>query len=273
MALQRDPSGLPRLIGDNTSESVELSVANSSFGGLTNFPSGVWMLGGDDTVVGSTASDLVYGNEGEDIIRGNFGNDSLFSGKGKDAIIGGEGNDSLNGGQEGDAITGDSGNDILLGGKGNDFLVSGSGNDTLVGGLGRDILTGLGDSSSFKIGGSNLYVLQAESGVRDVNNTDIIIGFRQAFDKIGLADGLTVNDIVLENLTNVLLTIQLEFPQAAASIVTPQQSQIFQPTSVVTSGTLIKIRNSGDAIGFVDGLTPAQLQNSVLNSIISVQGF
>ena len=273
MALQKDPSELPRLIGDNTSESVELSVANSRFGGVTNFLSGVWMLGGDDTVIGSTASDLVYGNEGEDIIRGNFGNDSLLGGRGKDAISGNEGNDSLNGGQDGDLLLGESGNDIVLGGKGNDFLVSGSGNDTLVGGLGRDFLAALGDSGSLKIGGSNLYVLQAESGVRDVNNADLIVGFRQPLDKIGLAGGLTVNDIVLENLTNVPLTIQIEFPQVAGSLATPEQSQLFQPTSTVASGTLIKVRNSGDVIGFVNSVTPAQLQNSILNSIISLQGF
>ncbi|MEG4277504.1 calcium-binding protein [Microcoleus sp. MON1_C1] len=273
MALQRDPSGVPRLIGDNTSESVELSVANSRFGGVTNFPSGVWMLGGDDSVIGSTANDLVYGNEGEDIIRGNFGNDSLFGGRGKDAINGNESNDSLNGGQDGDVLFGESGNDILLGGKGNDFLVSGSGNDTLVGALGRDLLTGLGDSGSLKIGGSNLYVLQAEPGVRDVNNADFIVGFRQPFDKIGLANGLTVNDIVLENLTNVPITIQVEFPQVAGSVVTPEQSQLLKPVSIVSSGTLIKVRNSGDAIGFVEGVTPVQLQNSILNTIIPVQGF
>ena len=273
MALQKDPSGLPRLIGDNTSESVELSVANSRFGGVTNFPSGVLMLGGDDTVVGSTSSDLVYGNEGEDILKGNFGNDSLFGGKGKDLISGGDGNDSLNGGQDGDLIFGDGGNDVLLGGKGNDFLVSGSGNDTLVGGLGRDLLTSLGENGSLKIGGNNLYILQAEPGVTDVNNADLIVGFRQAFDKIGLAGGLTVNDIVLENLTNVPITIQLEFPQVAGSVVTPEQSQLFKPTSFVSSGTVIKVRNSGDVIGFVDSVTPAQLQNSILNSIIPVQGF
>jgi Ca2+-binding RTX toxin-like protein len=273
MALQRDPSGVPRLIGDNTSESVDLSVANSRFGGVTNFPSGVWMLGGDDSVIGSTANDLVYGNEGEDILRGNFGNDSLLGGKGKDPIIGWVANDSINGGQDGDALTGDIGNDILLGGKGNDFLVSGSGNDTLVGGLDRDILGGLGENGSIKIGGSNLYVLQAEPGVRDVNNADIIVNFRPAVDKIGLADGLTVNDIVLEELTNVSLTIQLEFPQAAASFAPPGLSNLFQPQSLVASGTLVKVRNSGDLIGFIDGVTPAQLQNSILNSIISVQGF
>lgn len=273
MALQRDPSGVPRLVGDDTSESVELSVANSQFGGVTNFPSGVWILGGDDTVIGSTASDLVYGNEGEDIIGGNFDNDSLFGGRGKDAINGNEGNDSLNGGQDGDILFGESGNDILLGGKGNDFLVSGSGNDTLVGGLGRDLLTSLGDSGSLKIGGSNLYVFQAESGVRDINNADIIVGFRQPFDKIGLAGGLTVNDIVLENLTNVPITIQVEFPQIAGSLVTPEQSQLLKPVSIVSSGTLIKVRNSGDVIGFIEGVTPVQLQNSILNSIIPVQGF
>jgi Ca2+-binding RTX toxin-like protein len=268
MAVRRDPSGAPRLIGDNTSEYTDLRV-----GSLGNSSGGVLMFGGDDTVDGSITSDLIFGNEGEDILTGNFGNDSLFGGKGKDAIAGREGNDSINGGQDGDFIVGDGGNDILLGGRGNDLLASGNGNDTLVGGLGRDLLAGFNENNSIKIGGSNLYVLQPEPGVTDVNNADIIVNFRPAFDKIGLADGLTVNDIVLENLTNVSLTIQLEFPQAAGSVAPPELSQVFKPTSIVTSGTLVKVRNSGDVIGFVEAITPAQLQNSILNSIISVQGF
>jgi RTX calcium-binding nonapeptide repeat (4 copies) len=157
-----------------------------------------------------------------------------------------------------------------LGGKGNDFLVSGSGNDTLVGGSGRDFLAGFDDNNSFKIVGSNLYVLQAEPGVTDVNNADIIVNFRPAFDKIGLADGLTVNDVVLENLPNVLITVQFEVPQAVGSFATPD---LLRPISAVTSGTAIKLRNSGEFIGFVDSITPTQLQNSILNSIVSVQGF
>jgi Ca2+-binding RTX toxin-like protein len=68
MALQPDPSGLRRLIGDNTSEFVTLSIADAA-----NFPVGVWMLAGNDTVNGSTANDLVYGNEGEDLIIRNSG--------------------------------------------------------------------------------------------------------------------------------------------------------------------------------------------------------
>jgi hypothetical protein len=55
----------------------------------------------------------------------------------------------------------------------------------------------------------------------DINNADFITAFRPAFDKIGLADGLTVNDIVLENLTNVTLTVQFEVPEAAETPVTP----------------------------------------------------
>ncbi|MEG4393076.1 calcium-binding protein [Microcoleus sp. BROC3] len=265
MALQRDPSGSSRFFGDNTSEYVDLRVGS---GGISS--GGVLLLGGDDTIDGAITNDLIFGNEGEDILRGIFGNDSLFGGKGKDAILGGDGNDSINGGQDGDVLFGDAGNDVLLGGKGNDFLVSGSGNDTLVGGLGRDILLSAQENGSFKIGGTNLYVLQTEPGVTDINNADIILNFRNAFDKIGLADGLTVNDIVLENLPNVLITVQFEVPQSAGYLFTPAQ---LKPTSMVTSGTAIKLRNSGEFIGFVEAVTPAQLQNSILNSIISVQGF
>ena len=181
MALRLDTSESRRLIGDNTSETVTLSSADA-----TNFPLGVWMLAGDDVVTGSTANDFVQGNEGEDLISGGFGNDSLFGGKGKDFLTGEEGNDSLSGGQDADLLIGDAGNDILLGGRGNDFLTSGNGNDTLVGGLGHDILAGLNDNnSSIKIGGSNLYVIQAEPGVKDVNNADFILGFRVGVDRIG----------------------------------------------------------------------------------------
>jgi hypothetical protein len=111
-----------------------------------------------------------------------------------------------------------------------------------------------------------LYVLQAEPGVTDINNVDFITAFRPAFDKIGLADGLTVNDVVLESLTNVTILLYSLTFQKQGFRVSPS---ILNPAPIVTSGTLIKVRNSGDLIGFVEGVTPAQLQNS----IISVQGF
>jgi Ca2+-binding RTX toxin-like protein len=261
MALQRDPSGSSRFFGDNTSEYTDLRLES-----LGNSSEGVLMLGGDDTVDGSITSDLIFGNEGEDIISGGFGNDSLFGGKGRDSMLGEEGNNFLNGGQDADFLIGGAGNDILLGGKGNDFLGSGNGNDTLVGGFGRDFLAGLGYNNSIKIEGSNLYVLQAEPGVTNINNVDFITAFRPAFDKIGLADGLTVNDVVLESLTNVTILLSFDVPEAGKPRVSPS---ILNPAPIVTSGTLIKVRNSGDLVGFFEGVTPAQLQNS----IISVQGF
>lgn len=261
MTLQPDPSESRRLIGDNTSESVTLSIANTA-----NFPLGVWMLAGDDVVTGSTANDLVYGNEGEDIISGGLGNDSLFGGKGKDFLTGEEGNDSLSGGQDADFLIGGAGNDILLGGRGNDLLISGSGNDTLVGGLGHDILGGLDDNNSLKIGGSNLYVIQAEPGVTDVNNSDFILGFRVGVDRIGLAGGLNATDVDLQYVTNVTVLFGYDAPESF-KLFTPPGSFDTQP--IQSQGTLIKVRNSGDIVGFVANVRVADIQGS----IISAQGF
>jgi Ca2+-binding RTX toxin-like protein len=266
MVLRADPSGTPRLIGDNTSESVFLSLVNSRFGGITNFPSGVWMLGGDDTVDGSTASDLVYGNDGEDSLVGYAGNDSLLGGRGKDDLWGEDGNDSLVGGQDADWLRGRAGDDILLGGRGNDILYSGNGNDTLIGGLGRDYFSSVDYDASPKTSGSNLYVLQLESGVTDINNADVINSFQVGLDRIGLAGGLTVNDVVLDNLTNVEVLGDFDFSVAQKPTVFP--ASYLNPVTFVTSGTLIKLRSSGDLIGFVEDVTPSQLQNS----IISFQG-
>ena len=261
MALKPDPSEQRRLIGDNTSEVVTLSIADA-----TNFPLGSWMFGGDDVVTGSTANDLIFGNEGEDAISGEFGNDSLFGGKGRDLLEGNEGNDSLSGGQDADFLIGGAGNDILLGGRGNDFLASGNGNDTLVGGLGRDFLVALNENNSLKIGGSNLYVLQAEPGVTDVNNADFIAGFRVGADRIGLAGGLTASDVDLQYVTNVTLLVGFDTPESIKQVVPPGA---LDTQAIQSQGTLIKVRNSGYLVGFVTNVTVAQVQGS----IISVQGF
>ena len=262
MALQTDPSGVPRLIGNNRSEYADLLFRNTA-----DFPAGVWMLGGEDTVYGGITNDLIFGNDGEDSLLGDFGNDSLFGGRGKDDLSGGEGNDSLIGGQDADWIFAQAGDDILWGGRGNDILYSGNGNDTLIGGLGRDYFSNVKDGGySPKTSGSNLYVLQLESGVTDIQNADFLRDFRVGLDRIGLAGGLTVNDVVLENLTDVLLLEDFDFSEAAKLTVS---EDYLSPFTFETSGTLIKVRNSGYLIGFVDSVTPSELQNS----IISVQGF
>ena len=262
MALQPDSLEPRRLIGNNTSEVVTLSIADT-----TNFPLGVWMLGGDDQVIGSTANDLVYGNDREDIIEGDLGNDSLFGGKNKDFLGGDQGNDFLSGGQDADWLMGGAGDDVLLGGRGNDALFSGNGNDTLVGGFGRDILSGLDDNnSSFKIGGSNLYVLQAEPGVTDFNNADVLISFRPGVDRIGLAGGLNPSDVDLQYVTNVTIVLGFETPETLKQFLPPS---VLNAPPIQSQGTLIKVRNSGDIVGFVAQTRVADVQSSM----ISVQNF
>ena len=253
MALKPDPLGIVRLIGDNTSEFIELSP-----GDVTNFPLGAWALDGNDTVDGSGASELILGNEGEDFLTGFAGNDSLFGGKGRDALYGNEGNDCLSGGVDADFILGEAGDDILFGGRGNDVLDGGEGNNTLVGGLGRDFLICEGNN--------NLCVLGIDPATTDINSIDAIGGFDPEFDRIGLASGLTVNDIVLEPVEDVTLTYTFDLAQALQSFIPPAFSN---GISGLSSGTIIRVRNSNAILGFVNDVTPNELQSS----IVSVQGF
>ena len=109
MALQpNQANGISRLLGDNTSESITLSS-----GQLTNTPGGLLALGGNDTVIGSTNSELILGNEGQDSISGGEGNDSLFGGKGNDQLSGGAGDDFLSGDRDIDTLTGGQGSDTF----------------------------------------------------------------------------------------------------------------------------------------------------------------
>ena len=267
MALTPDTSGIVSFIGETTSELIQLFPIS-----LANFPLGFWALDGDDTVNGSGASELILGNQGEDILRGFAGNDSVFGGKGKDALFGGEGNDCLSGDLDADRLLGGPGDDILFGGRGNDLLSDGEGNNTLVGGLGRDF---------FECGfvGNNLCVLGIDPAATDINSSDIIESFDPDLDRIGLASDLTVNDIVLEPVQNVALTYTFDGPQALQPLLAPGPADTFsgpasgaQPRGGITgvySGTLIRVRNSNAILGFVDAVTPNELQSR----IVSVQGF
>ncbi|MEG4583048.1 calcium-binding protein [Microcoleus sp. MON1_C5] len=253
MALKPDASGTLRLIGDNTSEFIQLTP-----GDLTNFSLGAWALDGDDTVDGSEASELILGNEGEDVLRGFVGNDSVFGGKGKDGLYGHEGNDCLSGGLDADLIYGRAGDDILFGGRGNDLLDGQEGNNTLVGGLGRDyLICGLGN---------NLCVLGIDPATTGINSSDAITNFDPDVDRIGLASGLTVNDILLEPVENVTFTYRLDVSQALQLLVPPV---FLSEISGLVSGTLIRVRNSNAILGFVGDVTPNELQSR----IVAVQGF
>lgn len=172
----------PRLVGDNTSENITLSV-----GQLLNFPGGGWLLGGEDTVIGSSSAELILGNEGNDRIFGNDGNDSLYGGKGDDLLAGENGDDLLKGEVDNDTLIGLTGDDILRGGKGNDALLGGFGNDTLNGDIGVDTLTGNE--------GNDVFVLTNKLGGSTVALADTITDFDKGKDKIALAGGLLFENL------------------------------------------------------------------------------
>jgi Ca2+-binding RTX toxin-like protein len=156
-------------------------------------------LGGNDTLIGRGGNDTQLGQVGMDLLLGGWGNDSLSGGNGSDTLRGGQGNDMLlgnngedrlDGGTGDDFLSGDQGKDLLAGGNGNDYLLGddhddilrgGSGNDTLRGGRGQDTLIGQA--------GADLFVISRSE------RADRIQDFEFGIDRIGLADGLTVEQL------------------------------------------------------------------------------
>ncbi|WP_448571534.1 calcium-binding protein [Trichothermofontia sp.] len=158
-----------RLLGTVGPDNVILS-----FGQLAPFRRGVWLLGGNDTLIGSADNELILGNQG---------NDSLDGGGGVDRILGGKENDFINGGDGDDTLRGDLDNDTLIGG-----------NDTLVGDVGRDTLDGGA--------GTDLLVLRRDLADVAVGNVDVLL-YDDAQDLIGLTGGLTFSDLTFINAGNI----------------------------------------------------------------------
>ena len=172
------PDGLSYLL-DNSPNSFVLTP-----GFLTPYPNGLFGLGGNDFILGSSDADRINGDDGNDRILGGGNSDTLF---------GGVGNDLLNGGAGNDILFGDSGSDTLQGGRGDDVLNGGAGSDVLVGDAGKDTLTG---------GlGSDTFVLRSDSSVSDPAAADLITDFNSFVDSIGLTDNLTEADLILEQIS------------------------------------------------------------------------
>ena len=137
--------------------------------------------GGDDTIIGSSASDTLYGHTGDDRIEAEVNQ----SGTG-DVVIGGDGNDDLYGSAGKDFITGDNikssddndpsdNQDYLYGGAGADDLRGGVGNDTsehrMSDGGQEEINEDLGANSDKGYGGGDNDLLY----MADVTSTDLRI--------------------------------------------------------------------------------------------------
>jgi len=134
----------------------------------------------NDNLVGIDAADSIVGFAGDDTLAGLGGDDIIYGNKGNDILTGDSGNDNIFGGQ---------GNDSILGGADNDRLKGNEGDDTLNGGLGRDILIG-GP-------GSDTFVLPKDAAVTGEFLPDAILDFQLGTDKIGLTEGLTEANLIM----------------------------------------------------------------------------
>jgi hypothetical protein len=123
--------------------------------------------------------------DGNDIIYAKSGDDFLEGDRGKDKICGDSGNDTMFGGPDDDILWGGKGNDLIWGDSGNDIIYGGAGSDTLTGGEGDDI---------FAIGKGN--------GGPTVATADYITDFEKGKDKIRLVNGLTFNDLNIQQGTD-----------------------------------------------------------------------
>lgn len=255
-------------------------VVQLASGILRNTPGGLRALAGNDFVRGSGAAELMNGNSGIDTLIGGCGNDTIRGGQDFDILYGECGNDLLSGNQGGDVAYGGTGNDFIRGGQGNDALVGDSGNDTLIGDAGIDRLWGKE--------GADLFVLKRESGAtsrefgsdqpRPIGTfplsteevpADFILDYNPAQgDVIGLAGGLTRNDLIL---TEKLATIgdardyDSNGPIPPGSIITAD----FKFLNI--KATVIREASTGNILGLVKDISPSQLQfTSVSDSAIAL---
>jgi len=174
-------------INDNSNQSKDISWFK-----LTDFKPGetansVTMYGGNDTVIGSSFTDIISGGYGNDSLKGMAGNDFLNGEDGNDTLLGGTGNDSLHGGAGIDSLNGEAGIDYLYGGAGNDTYIHGlnSGNDLV-----NDNITVTGATGSG--GGYDSLIF---SGIR----FDQIVAGRSGNNLIltSVSDQYTLTDCVL----------------------------------------------------------------------------
>ena len=154
----------------------------------------------------------VQGTKQDDVLTGDDGNNVIYAGIGADAVYGLAGDDVIYGAYGVNSWSSDDndGTDTLFGGAGDDTLYGNAGDDELDGGLGRDVLWGDDDITDMYMpdmgmerptGGADIFVLRLGDGGSSADAADIIMDFEDGTDQIGLADGLTYNNLLIEQGT------------------------------------------------------------------------
>jgi len=260
---------------DLTPNDDAVQLAN---GILRNTPGGLRALAGNDFVRGSGGAELMNGNSGTDTLIGGCGSDTIRGGQDFDILYGECGSDLVSGDQGDDYVYGGTANDFIRGGKGNDALVGDSGNDTLIGDAGIDKLWGKE--------GADLFVLRREAGAtsREIGSdqprpagnfnvdevpADFILDYNPSQgDVIGLAGGLTRNDVVL---TERFLTIGDARDYDSSGPFPPGIPRTADFRVVNTKATVIREASTGNILGLVKDVSPSQIQfTSVSDSAIAL---
>jgi len=130
---------------------------------------------------------------------------SLEGGRGNDTIVGGAGSEKLNGGPGNDSIDGRGGTDVSDLGPGDDSFVwdPGDGSDTIEGGGGTDTMVFDGAAASETVdlsaNGHRLRFFRSPGNITmDTHGVEHV-----AFNALGGADSVTVNDLTGTGVTNV----------------------------------------------------------------------
>jgi len=259
-----NPDSDPPNFLDLTPNDDAVQLANGILG---NTPGGLRALAGRDFVRGSGAAELMNGNSGIDTLIGGCGNDTIRGGQDFDILYGECGSDILSGDRGDDYAYGGTDNDFIRGGKGNDALVGESGNDTLIGDAGIDRLWGRE--------GADVFVLPTEVGATsgEIGSTqpppagtfndepvpaDFILDYNPAEgDVIGLASGLTRNDIVLSER---FLTIGDARDYDSSGPFPLGLPRTLELRLLNTKATVIREASTGNILGLVKDVSPAQLQ-------------
>ncbi|MGL5192449.1 MAG: putative Ig domain-containing protein, partial [Chroococcales cyanobacterium] len=166
-------------------------------------------LGGNESLFGGEGNDIIQGNQGDDFIQSGYGTNWIHGGEGEDTIVGGPGVDVLYGNDGNDLIYAWGGNNFLYGNQGNDTLIGGDCHDVLYGGKGDDLLIG-GDGEDWLFGDLGNDILIGGAGqdrfiIRKGAGVDLILDFTDGEDLIGLAEGLTFDDLTLIQENNSTL--------------------------------------------------------------------
>jgi alkaline phosphatase D len=181
--LNATPTIINQFVVNPTGFELQLgTTGNDWLQGIAGEPNRLIALEGDDVVVGSGAEDVILGGDGADLLYGDNRTPGTLAGA-DDAIYGGDGEDYIVGGL---------GDDLLYGDADQDYVIGGGGSDILRGGPGVDYLIGDGPLLG---AGADIFVLAPDEG------SDVIADFDITADFIGLAGGLTYDQLTFDHRT------------------------------------------------------------------------